>query len=895
MIVHLTSASDDEATTASVGGKASSLAKLYAIAKLQDHVPKSYALSTAFFEPWTMQLQRQMKIMGEKDCARIKEACMALPIDAAQQGALEQLSTIVAGEFSHGLAAVRSSAVVEDGADLSYAGVFQTELGVTPATLETAVRKCFASKFDYQVASYEAQGGDAVETNDGFAVVVMEMIDSVVAGVSFSANPLNSDRDECIVDSAFGLGESVVDGSVTADRFVVDKVQMKLIRKIAGNKPTERRLNLVEGGGATTLPINDEDRQNGFSLSDAQVLELAQLICIVEEEYGLPVDVEWAYSRESRLVLLQARPITTLYQVDAAMMTAPGERRILYYDANITQDATTTSPFSHLDMSLYTRASVVIGGCPPDVDAKLFFNNDPTRPLFCGENRIYANMSLQFNTRQSTLTATLFRSSDCDRSKYRMKRLPKGINLRNTYKLARKLPLLKLNKIAKTFEKRPEEAVANYKRLVKEDLAKLKELERQGYDKEKGLHQYSQDLFCSLAPSMEQEMGSLLFSILGTYKRVEKKSRTEKAEESRAEYGALCQGFEGDELMEINIAMHRLANKLGSIWKEYGHEDLPQLAERIEMNVSGVISDLPSDFVAGWTEFLDKYGWDREDQMFISSPSYRDDHVFLLARLRQNWGIPDPAIKLKEQLERRREVMKLHEERAASKRYTKPLLLKKIQKRNAILDQCMWIRNAPKLHISQMLGVLRANVLKAEEYLLEAQILEEKGDIFHLDLEEVDKALFDDTVELMSIVRPRKAIYERAKKSECPLLVDSRCRILRPDPPSKEDVEAGTLIGAAVSPGVASGRVRIVNNPHDRFEQGEVLAAVVTNPTWTPLFAGASAVILQMGGALQHGALCAREYGRPAVSSIDVHGVLRTGMLVEVDGNAGTVKIVEEN
>ena len=81
----------------------------------------------------------------------------------------------------------------------------------------------------------------------------------------------------------------------------------------------------------------------------------------------------------------------------------------------------------------------------------------------------------------------------------------------------------------------------------------------------------------------------------------------------------------------------------------------------------------------------------------------------------------------------------------------------------------------------------------------------------------------------------------------------------------------------------------------ERFEAGEVLAATVTSPAWTPLFVGASAVVLQMGGALQHGALCARELGKPAVSGVDVHAVLRTGMLVAVDGNAGTVKIIDES
>jgi phosphoenolpyruvate synthase/pyruvate phosphate dikinase len=91
------------------------------------------------------------------------------------------------------------------------------------------------------------------------------------------------------------------------------------------------------------------------------------------------------------------------------------------------------------------------------------------------------------------------------------------------------------------------------------------------------------------------------------------------------------------------------------------------------------------------------------------------------------------------------------------------------------------------------------------------------------------------------------------------------------------------------------GRVRILKSPTDQFEQGEVLATTVTSPAWTPLFIGAAGIILQIGGVLQHGALCAREYGKPAVSNIDVHNLLKSGIMVTVDGNKGTVTILEEN
>lgn len=119
---------------------------------------------------------------------------------------------------------------------------------------------------------------------------------------------------------------------------------------------------------------------------------------------------------------------------------------------------------------------------------------------------------------------------------------------------------------------------------------------------------------------------------------------------------------------------------------------------------------------------------------------------------------------------------------------------------------------------------------------------------------EVDTALTDKTMDLMSLVKRRQAIYNRAlKATECPMLIDSRCRILRPDPPKIDNLEPGVLLGVAVAPGIATGRVRVMNSPTDRFEHGEVLATTVTSPAWTPLFIGAAGIVLQVGGALQHG------------------------------------------
>ena len=124
-----------------------------------------------------------------------------------------------------------------------------------------------------------------------------------------------------------------------------------------------------------------------------------------------------------------------------------------------------------------------------------------------------------------------------------------------------------------------------------------------------------------------------------------------------------------------------------------------------------------------------------------------------------------------------------------------------------------------------------------------------------------------------------------------PQAIDSRGRILRAKI-DQGDLPEGTLAGVAVSPGVATGPIKVLNDPFEKeVEPGDVLVAMTTDPGWTPLFINAAAVILEIGGELQHGALVAREYGKPCVSGIgDVTSTFRDGQMVEVDGDTGLIR-----
>jgi pyruvate,water dikinase len=203
--------------------------------------------------------------------------------------------------------AVRSSAVDEDGSDNSFAGQHDTFLNVKGGDAVTrAVIRCWAS-LDGEVAmDYRRQSGIAVD-NAVMAVVVQQMVRADVSGVAFSANPITGDLGQVVINSSWGLGESVVSGTVTPDTYTIDKSGGNIISAQIASKA---KMTIPKGDGAEEVDVPRIMREQP-SMSDSQVLEVSRLAESLEQRESHPVDVEWAIYQNT-LYLLQCRPITTL-------------------------------------------------------------------------------------------------------------------------------------------------------------------------------------------------------------------------------------------------------------------------------------------------------------------------------------------------------------------------------------------------------------------------------------------------------------------------------------------------------------------------------------------------------------------------------------------------------
>jgi pyruvate,water dikinase len=219
--------------------------------------------------------------------------------------------------------AVRSSATAEDTASASFAGMNETYLNIIGAdAVIDAVRRCWRSLFGARTVYYRGSRNFGQADMD-IAVVVQRQIQSTRAGVMFTANPATGDRGQLVIEGAFGLGEAVVSGSVSPDRYLVDKATLAIRSREVHHK--ELAIESTAGGGTKTRQLSEEEALAPV-LNDDEVLTVAKLGRDIETHYGSPQDTEWAFDPDGAAWMLQSRPITTLLApVGAADAAASGE------------------------------------------------------------------------------------------------------------------------------------------------------------------------------------------------------------------------------------------------------------------------------------------------------------------------------------------------------------------------------------------------------------------------------------------------------------------------------------------------------------------------------------------------------------------------------------------
>jgi len=325
---------DDVAT---VGGKNSSLGEL--ISQLSEagvRVPDGFATTAEAFRDFLMHNNLTEKINAAlinlnvddipaltKTGAMVRDWVVTAPLQPALDAEIRAAYAELTNDNAEASWAVRSSATAEDLPDASFAGQQETFLNIKGIdNVLEAIKHVFASLYNDRAISYRVHK-DFAHAEVALSAGVQRMVrsDSGAAGVLFSLDTESGFRDVVFITSSYGLGEMVVQGAVNPDEFYVAKRCLAegkpaVLRRSLGTKAEKMIFSAAQSAGKSVIvkPVEQTERDK-FSLTDAEVEELAQYAVAIEKHYGRPMDIEWGKDgRDGKLYILQARPETVKSQ-----------------------------------------------------------------------------------------------------------------------------------------------------------------------------------------------------------------------------------------------------------------------------------------------------------------------------------------------------------------------------------------------------------------------------------------------------------------------------------------------------------------------------------------------------------------------------------------------------
>jgi pyruvate,water dikinase len=839
---------DPRATLAVVGGKGASLARL-AAAGLP--VPSGFHLTTAAYTRFVEANALQARI-SEAAARATPDEPTSLERAAAgiatlfQQGSLpDDVASAIRDAYKHledveAGVAVRSSATAEDLPDLSFAGQQDTFLNVRgEAALLEAVQRCWASLWTARALGYRARNGisnDSVQ----LAVVVQVLVHAAAAGVLFTANPLDGNAHELVVNATWGLGEALVSGEVTPDNLVLDKSSGAVLQQKIGDKIT---MTVVAPGGGTREEPVPVERRTRAVLEPSQLPELVQLGQQIEALYNQPMDVEWAL-RDGRLFVLQARPITSIAAATVALEVWNDSLKgdYLWTSANLGEavpDVMTPCTWSLLRIFMQEAMSLESIG-----EHHLSGNIG---------GRFYINLSVAGSAATAFGLGKLFESASVEA----FGRLPEGMRIPALplsrwqvlwYTLSTVVGfLLRVRSAQKnlwaSLEAAPRRATALRARVaIARDARELLQLWRNDVEP------FFRHCSLLLAAGGRVDGGGLA------------KIRTELRKlVSEADTNALLTGLQGGGAV------------LASLGPVVG---LAQVAR-------GEIDQ--QTYARTW-------GHRGPHEFEVSTPRPGEDPDWIDSQLS---GDTDARALLEQQHRAREDAWE-----GFRQRYPEQAdgMARKIERAAAAFAA----REAARSEVIRAFWVLRDFVrrsaaiagvgddvfcLSIEEIL--ALLAGDNSAVARIPTRRATYAAYRALPTYPTVIRgafdPFAWAADPARRSDA---FDASAASI----PTSETVRG--FSGAA---GIVEGTVRVIRSPEDgaALRPGEILVTTVTNVGWTPLFPRAAAVVTDVGAPLSHAAIVARELGIPAVVGCgNATTRLHTGDRVRVDGAKGSVDVL---
>ena len=829
-----------------VGGKAVGLGGLMAAGL---PVPPGFAVTThAYREALGERLAELDQLLvpsgsgpasPERLRALVEETRLPTAVDEALVEAYLALGTDVP-------VAVRSSATAEDAADASFAGQQDTYLWVQgiDAVREHVVR-CWGSLFTPHAIAYRERMGYGSSEELAMAVVVQEMVDADAAGVALTLDPASGARDVVYVEAALGLGEGVVRGDVPTDRHWIPKGGATAPRTEVSVKDLAHCLD-PETGEVERMAVV-ADVADLPALSEDEVVEVGALAEQVEAAFGRPMDIEWAIASDRRLLLLQARPETVWSRREA--LPPPGEVDTwdpLHHRSPPEAHWTTTnlgetapgvlSPLGWTLWGSVGEAAIRRAGWNLGVlaDEELAVPADKADRYV---KAFYGRAALQVEF-LATLGDRMPGTSGEEAVRSILGEPPEDL----VYAPTRERYPVIARKLTEVFARTPSRLRAEAERTERwwrSSVAGVDRLDRAGAAK----------LFDEAALNFERTLALQTTGLLGVVQPL------------YDALGRLCEktGVGHATTLSAGYSGFKEVAVVGELWK----------AARGETSIAAITAE---------------HGFHGPLEGELASRVWREDPEVLERLLDEYRSRPDPRERDRELAAQRR---KLEADLVAAV----PLPARPaVRGFLALCARRIPLRGVAKRSFLQSIDVCRAAARRFGDCLVADGLLEDREDVFMLTKDELTGRLPDELRELVVCRRARREAYRAllvpaAFKGDCVPL----------DPAVSFADEPGVITGIGVSSGVVEGTVRVLESSSStELKPNEILVAPATDPSWSSIMFISAALVVDIGGALSHASMVARELGIPCVVNT-MHGTqrLRTGDRVRVDGTRGIVELLD--
>ncbi|MEG3858898.1 phosphoenolpyruvate synthase [Microcoleus sp. herbarium12] len=853
-----------------VGGKGANLGELSKIQGVL--VPDGFCISTVAFKriigetSSIHELLDRLSLLKVEDRHKIGELSgeirSFIEAIAIPQDINEEIARFLSRLGEKNACAVRSSATAEDLPTASFAGQQDTYLNIIgKEAIYQHINKCWASLFTDRAVIYRIQNGfDHRKVH--LSVVVQKMVFPQVAGILFTADPVTSNRKVLSIDASFGLGEALVSGLVNADSYKV--CNGKAIDKQISTK--KLAIYALKDGGTKAQEIEPE-LQNKQALTDEQILQLDRTGRKIEAHFGSPQDIEWCLVDDT-FYIVQSRPITTLFPIPEA------HDRENHVYVSVGHQQMMTDAMKPLGLSFFlltTKALMRTAG------GRLFVDVTPMLASPAGRETLVNVLGKSDPLIKDALTTIIERENF-------IKSLPDDREESDSGKSNQGAP------------------PANYQTLNDYDPAIVADLIQQ-----------SQTSIEALKQNIQTKSGSDLFDFI-----LEDIQQLKKTNSDPQSFGVIMTGMNAaswinekmsEWLGEKNAADTLAQSAPNNITSSMGLALLdvadairpyPEVIEYLKHTKDDNFLDELIQFEGGQetqdaiSAFLNKYGMRCAGEIDITRTRWSEKPMTLVPMILNNIKNFEPGASDRKFEQGRQEALKKEQE-LLERLQQLPDGEQKAKETKRTIDlvrNLIGYREYPKYGIVSRYFVYKQTLLKEAEQLVQANVINEKSDIYYLTFEELREVVRTNKLDCQ-IISKRKDEFKLYQKLTPPRVFTSDGEIVAGEY-KRENLPAAAIVGLAVSSGVIEGRARVILNMEDAdLEAGDILVTAFTDPSWTPLFVSIKGLVTEVGGLMTHGAVIAREYGLPAVVGVEnATKLIEDGQRIRVNGTEGYVEML---